>query len=261
MRRLDHELGNMRNRTDYLLFIDESGTHDMRTVDPRSTVFVLLGLLVGEQYYAKTLVPKVKKLKRDHGLSPTTVLHSRHIRRWEGHFAFLRDEDRRIAFYEDLNALFLKARVRLYAVVISKERLLQRFLVPVSPYDISLSQLLSLVCGPPGTPGPWRPTVARIIAESRGKREDRELPGVYQGYRQRGLHSFGASDVQSRLPRTVVRLFPQRVTFVKKSRVVAGLELVDLAAYPIGWAETHQRWDNPAYLVVAQKLRSVITFP
>ena len=38
----------MITRTSYLLFIDESGTHDLRNVDPRWPAFVLLGLLVGE---------------------------------------------------------------------------------------------------------------------------------------------------------------------------------------------------------------------
>jgi hypothetical protein len=251
----------MAEKARHLLFIDESGTHDMRNVDPRSPVFVLLGLLVGERYYARTLVSRVKRLKRKHGLAGEAVLHSRHIRRWEGEFQFLADPERRATFYNDLNELFQTSRFRLYAIVIDKRRLQERFLVPGNPYDISLSQLLSLVCGPPGVPGPWRPNVSRIIAESRGKREDKELQAVYQHYRRTGLHSFGAPEVQSRQPRTVVRLFPSRVDFVRKSRVVAGLELADLAAYPIGRAEINQSWDNPAYLVVADKLRAKVAFP
>jgi len=35
-------------RTRYLLFLDESGTHDMKFVDPNFPAFVLAGLLVGE---------------------------------------------------------------------------------------------------------------------------------------------------------------------------------------------------------------------
>lgn len=73
-------------RTTYLLFLDESGTHDMGHVDARYPIFVLMGLLVGEAYYAKTLVPRVKQLKRRYGLHRTSVLHSRAIRRWEQEF-------------------------------------------------------------------------------------------------------------------------------------------------------------------------------
>jgi hypothetical protein len=252
----------MARQTNYLLFIDESGTHDMHNVDPRSPVFVLLGLLVGEVYYAKTLVPRVRKLKLRHGLTVDSVLHSRHIRRWEGDFAFLQDPKLRSAFYEGISGLFRQSRIRLYAVVVDKVRLRDRYLLPMNPYDVSLSQLLSLVCGPPGLPGLWRPNVGRIVAESRGKREDKELQAVYQGFRKKGFDSYGAPDVPSRRPSTVARLFPPRVDFIKKAKVLAGLELADLAAYPIGRAVITGDWSNPSYLVLAEKLRApVLTFP
>ena len=96
----------MNARTRHHLYIDESGTHDMKHVDPNWPVFVLVGLLVGETYYAKTLVPRVKQLKRCHALPLDAVLHSRDIRRWEGPFGFLKDPVRRQAFYEDLNVLY-----------------------------------------------------------------------------------------------------------------------------------------------------------
>lgn len=136
----------------HLLFLDECGTHDMRHVLPDSRIFVLLGLLVGESYYAKTLVPRVKALKMQFGISLDVPLHSRHIRRWEGAFRFLSSLDERQRFYCQLNALFKSSRIRIYAVAIDKHRLLERYLLPVNPYNVSISQLLSVVCGPPGTP-------------------------------------------------------------------------------------------------------------
>lgn len=251
-----------RSPTRHLLFLDESGTHDMRRVDPNWPVFVLVGLLVGEKYYQQVLVRRVRQLKLSHGLPTETVLHSRDIRRCEGPFAFLTQSDEvKQAFYEDINRLVSELRIRLYSVVIDKRRLQSRFRVPVNPYDVSLSQLLSLVCGPPGIPTVWRPNVVRIMAESRGRREDKQLQHEYQGFRRSGLGSYGAPAVQDRLPVTVQRVFPQRVDFVVKSRVVAGLELADLAAYPIGRAVVNVAWDNPAYLVVARKLKELVIFP
>jgi len=251
-----------RSQTKHLLFLDESGGHDMKQVDPNWPVFVLVGLLVGEHYYRQVLSPRVKRLKRAHGLPGEAVLHSRDIRRCEGHFRFLaQSHEAKQAFYQDVNNLMSNLRMRLYSVVIDKRGLQSRFVVPVSPYDISLSQLLSLVCGPPGIPTPWRPNVARIVAESRGRREDKRLQHEYQGFRRSGLGSYGAPDVQDRLPATVRRVFPERVDFVPKSRVVAGLELADLAAYPIGRAVVNKAWNNPAYLVVARRLKELIVFP
>src|SRR5437867_12378687 len=103
-------------RTRYKLFLDESGTHDMRHVDPNFPVFVLLGLLVGESYYVKTLVPRIKQLKMRHFGTKEIILHSSDIRKLQGPYAMLRDADKKIAFYQDLNDLFTRSRFRLYAI-------------------------------------------------------------------------------------------------------------------------------------------------
>jgi hypothetical protein len=253
--------GLLNPRTQYLLFLDESGTHDMRTVDPHWPVFVLLGLLEGEIYYQKTLVPRVKELKARYQINKTSPLHSRHIRRWDGAFSFLREQKKRGSFYEDINQLFKQCRIRIFAIIIDKIRFSKRFLFAPNPYDVSLNQLLSLICGPPGIPGPNRPFVQRIIAEARGKAEDRALQKEYSSFARSGLSAYGARHVQSRLPRTVKRLFPSHIDFAHKSAAVAGLELADLAAYPIGRAFINGDWKNPAYLAVASRIRGHIVFP
>src|ERR1051325_8645462 len=105
----------MAQLTEYLLFIDESGTHDLNTVDPKWPVFVLVGLLIGEQYYQRTLVPRVKALKAKFALDATIVLHSRHIRRCEGAFAFLHDPAVRSEFHASIDAVVRMSRFRLFA--------------------------------------------------------------------------------------------------------------------------------------------------
>lgn len=249
-------------RTSYLLFVDESGTHDMVNVDPKFPLFVLLGLLVGETYYAKTLSRRVREFKRDHLGTPDAVLHSADIRRCEGPFQFLRsDAKRKQAFYDGLNELFHEARLRIFAVAINKPGLKRRYLMPPNPYNVSLSQLLSVSLGPPRLPGPSRPRIARITAESRGRREDKELQSEYQSLRQHGLHSYGASDVQSRKSSTTQRLLPDRIEFLRKARAIPGLELADLAAYPIARAIMAGNWENPAAQVISRKVRELIVFP
>jgi hypothetical protein len=206
--------------------------------------------------------PRVKALKHKHLGNPRAIFHSRDIRRLDGPFRCLRDsKERKQAFYEDLDELVTGLRVRLFAVAIDKRRLHQRFLFPPNPYDVSLSQLLSLVCGPPGTPAAWRPYVARLTAESRGKREDKELQAEYQRFRRSGLWNYGAAAVQDRRPGTVRRVYPERIDFVTKDRGVVGLELADLAAYPIGRAVVSANLDNPAFQVVSRKLKSLLVFP
>ena len=234
----------------------------MRNVDPTFPVFVLAGMLVGETYYAKTLVPRIKALKQRHLGDKDIILHSKKIRRCEGAFErFKHDTDARDAFHAGIAEVFERSRIRLFAVVIDKPRLRDRFVVPLNPYDVSLSQLLSVVCGPPRLPGAWRPHISRIVAESRGRREDKELQREYQQLRTSGLMSYGSEHVQNRRSTTVQRLFPSRVDFVRKAMAVAGLELADLAAYPIARAAMTGDWSYRSAAVVAKKLRAIIFFP
>jgi hypothetical protein len=176
----------------------------------------------------------------------------------DGPFRPLRDDpSQKDAFYHSINELYSSLRFRLFAVAIDKRRLSERFIAPLNPYDVSLSQLLSMVCGPPGMSSINRPNVARIVAESRGKREDKDLQREYQSFRRGGLWSYGAPEIQRRRPTTVQRVFPDRVDFARKNDFVAGLELADLAAYPIARAVVNQSWDNPAVQVLTRNLRFV----
>lgn len=244
-----------KSKSKYLCFIDECGTHDMNTIQSDFPVFTLIGLLVGENYYQKTLVPRVKAFKIKHFGDQEIILHSRDIRRLDRRFAVLKEDPvRKDAFYQELNALIASSRIRIYAVVINKYLLLQRFIFPLNPYDVSLHQLISLICGPPGILGVKRPRVRTIIAESRGRDADHDLQNEYIRIRDHGAKNHGAR-VQNRQGTTIQKLFPSRIQFVKKSKNIIGLQLADLAAYPISRAIINGNWENPAAQVIATKLK------
>lgn len=231
----------------------------MGKLDPNWPVFVIVGVLVGEKYYQRTLVPRIKDFKKRHDIPLKASLHSKDIRRCENDFQFLMDPAKKSRFYAEWNELFLSLRIRIYAVVVDKRRLRERFLVPLNPYDVSLSQLLSIICG---AGGPMRkPEITQIIAESRGRVEDKELQAEYQSYRRYGLFNYGSEGVSNREASTVNRVFPGRVDFLRKAAVVAGLELADLAAYPIGRAVVNNDSSNPALAVVKSKLRGLVLSP
>jgi hypothetical protein len=252
----------VRSRTTYLLCLDECGTHDMEHVDPTFPVFVLIGVLIGQSYYTRTLVPRVRAFKQRHCPNPNAVLHSRDIRRRTGDFAFLGEsDDKRQRFYEGISELFAGLRIRLFASVIDKRRLRKRFIAPVNPYEVSISQLLSLVCGPPGLPGPSRPKLAAVFAEARGKSHDELLQAEYARFHSAGLWNYGELRVQNRRARTVRRLFPDRIQFRGKSDGESGLELADLAAYPIARAIVNGHWNRPDARVIGAKLEAMAPFP
>lgn len=245
-----------RSTTKYLCFIDECGTHDMKTIQTDFPVFTLVGLLVAERYYQKTLVPRVKAFKIKYFGDDDIILHSREIRRLERRFSVLKaDVTRKELFYQELNEIIALARLRIYAVVIDKQLLLKRFIFPMNPYDVSLHQQISLICGPPGILGINRPQVSNIIAESRGRDVDHDLQNEYMRIRDYGAKSHGAR-VQNRQGSTIQKLFPSKIQFVKKKVNVIGLQLADLAAYPISRAILNGSWDNPAAQVIATKIKN-----
>jgi len=140
----------VRSRTGYVLCLDECGTHDMEYVDPDFPVFVLVGVLVGEKYYSKTLISRVRTFKQRHCPNPNALLHSRDVRRQTGDFAFLQESrSRRQSFYEAINELVAGLRMRLFASVIDKRRLRNRFISLVNPYEVSIAHLLKPGVRPP----------------------------------------------------------------------------------------------------------------
>jgi hypothetical protein len=234
----------------------------MEYVDPTFPVFVLVGVLVGQKYYANTLVPRIRAFKQRHCPNANVLLHSREIRRRTGDFTFLGEsESRRHNFYEGINELFASLRIRLFASVIDKRRLRNRFISSVNPYEVSISQLLSLVCGPPHLPGPSRPRLAAILAEARGKAPDKVLQAEYANFHSAGLWNYGEGRIQNRRAATIRRLFPDRIQFRNKSDRESGLELADLAAYPIARAVVNGDWSRPDSQVVGAKLEAMAPFP
>jgi hypothetical protein len=234
----------------------------MATIDPAFPVFVLVGVLVAQIYYSKTVVPRVRSFKQHVCSNPNIVLHSRDIRRRCGQFAFLGEsQEKWHQFGNAMNDLYSGLRVRLFASVIYKTALKNRFISVVNPYEVSISHLMSLVCGTPGLPGPWRPELARVIAEGRGKLPDKLLQAEYARFRNAGLWNYGERRIQNRRPVTIRRLFPGRIEFRGKDDYEIGLELADLAAYPIARAIINGEWSRQDLKVVGTKLEALAPFP
>jgi Protein of unknown function (DUF3800) len=258
----ESELQRAGVRTSYLLFLDESGTHDLKRIDPAFPVFVLLGVLVGERYYEKTLSRRLRELKFAHLDDPFAVLHSSDLRRRQGIFSRFRSDQQGFELFQAaIGELFSRSRMSLFAIVVSKEQLVQRSMFPENPYDISLNLLLSVVLGEAGAIGSRRPLISRIIAESRGRREDRELQTEYQKFRQDGLQNYGLMRVQARAPATVNRLMPDRIEFAGKDRGIQGLELADLAAYPLARAAHRGDWQRRDLQSLLPKIKQLLYFP
>ena len=200
----------------HFVFGDESGTADLRD-DPYFPVFAVAMCVFEEGAYRDAAVPMFEDLKLRHFGRRDAPLHERDIRRREGIFASLDGEQGRRAFAEDLTEVLRAAPFKIAAVVIDKR---SRSRLPLHLFDLysfcvnvgleRIQRHLQLI-GADDQP-------RRIIFESRGKREDRDLTEEIAAF-QRVAHR--SLDIEA------------EIEFETKEARLIGLEVADLVAYPI----------------------------
>jgi len=90
---------------DYVLFMDETGDHNLRSIDHNFPVFCLAGCIFERRYYHQVVRPRVDAFKKRFWGTTDVILHSRDIRKHQGPFAFLGNAEKRGEFYTALNGL------------------------------------------------------------------------------------------------------------------------------------------------------------
>lgn len=226
---------------DHLLFIDESGDHVLDKVDREYPLFVLVGVLVRKDEYARQLVPSLVELKLKHFGSDASVLHEREIRKALPPFAFLRDQARRSAFLADVSAVIASAPATVVAAAIKKEELKRSYSWPASPYDLALSFVLERMHLELTKSRGLTGGRTRAIVEARGAKEDADLELEFRRICDGG--NYCREQLQF------------DIEFVRKENNVAGLQLADLMARPIGRHVLNPGQPNAAFDVVKTKLR------
>lgn len=203
-----------------LLFLDESGDHLLTWKDPDYPLFVLSCIIVRPSDYIEVIIPALGKIKVKYWGHEGVVLHSSEIRRQEGLFGILRNRDTRESFMDDQRLAITCLPYRLTVAIIDKRR---TSLVNVSnPYALALhSCLMQAQQMMPGEP------IYKVIAESRGLREDAQL-------------ILEAGD----LP----------IIVAPKRGNLAGLQMADLCAYPCGRHYLNPMRNNRAWDDVAKKM-------
>ncbi|MDP3295856.1 MAG: DUF3800 domain-containing protein [Nevskia sp.] len=226
--------------SDYLVFVDESGDHNLKTIDPQFPVFVLLFVIMRKADYVDQVCRDLQRFKLEFWGHDEVVLHEHEIRKPFGQFLFLLQKPLRERFLEGLNQLIQSLPATLVAVVIDKTALATRYRQPVNPYDYAMeaglervfTHLQSLRQQDRRTP---------VIVECRGRREDAELELAFRRVCD------GANALR--------RSFPFDVVMATKASNSAGLQLADLMARPIALHQLRPEQQNRAYEIIESKLR------
>jgi len=240
--------------SDYIVFVDESGSPTLKPLDPHYPIFVLVFCVVHKETYTNQIQPAFKKLKFDFFGHDMTALHSHDIRKPKGEFKFLMNSDLRAAFLARLDGILTDAKFELISHVIDKEKLATKYVNPFDPYNIALRlnlEQLSIFLKENDQSG----KLTHLIAESRGKKEDNSLELEF--YRILDpLQNWGMADNYS------FSATPFELIFVEKKINSAGLQMADLTGHPIGRNFLKPDQNNHAFEIVKQKIyKNIWSFP
>lgn len=227
-----------RRFSDYVVYVDESGDHSLASIDPDFPVFVLALCVFHKRHYAEKIIPAVEKLKFNYFGHDSVVLHEHEIRKQKGDFAFLSHLPRRLEFMAQLSSIMDASNFILIACVVDKARMNKGAGALTNPYHIALGICLESLRGFLAEKKQDQ-LQTHIVVECRGKKEDRELELEFR--RICDGDNPGNRDL------------PFNIVFADKKTNLAGLQLADLVARPIGLNYIRPDQKNQAFELLQRK--------
>jgi hypothetical protein len=229
------------------MYLDESGDHRLKKINPVYPVFVLGGVIVDRAYERDVIEPRVREFKRRSWGSEDVILHTVDIRNNAGDFAFLTDPARRAEFFTELNAMLAELDYKVVSVVIKKDAHVAQYGENAAdPYTYALEMLIERFCWELGNDL----DSGFICAEKRNPTLDRELMEGWEKLRTNGTGTGYAPS--KRIEERIVGL-----DLRDKKPNLAGMQLADLVITPIGRhvLGTPEKPDQVQWSVVEGKLR------
>lgn len=223
--------------SDYIVYVDESGDHSLKSINPRFPVLVLAFCIFRKFTYNTQIAPAVRQLKFDIFGHDMTVLHEAEILRKKGSFAHLSATVREMLL-ERLNNIISAAEFALVAVVIDKELYKDKYLYPVHTYHFALEMGLERVYRFLQSQGQEKATT-HIVCEARGAKEDAQM-------REEFAHICEGANI-------LRRKLPFELVIADKKTNSEGLQLADLVARPIGLSVLRPEQPNRAAQILESK--------
>lgn len=208
----------------YYVYVDECGDQNLSNYEETFPIFTLCGVIVSESQ-KRVLTDKVNAMKRRFWGTEAVILHSRDIRKCQKNFVKLFNLEVKQAFYEAVDAILgEKGAFTIVACSILKEEYIRQFGRFNDVYGQSLSLLLERAVFYIDDLNIKEGIDLHIVAEMRGKKEDSNLLKYYNQLRDKGTYWVTPQRLQSHI---------HSFSFVAKKANIAGLQVADLAAYPI----------------------------
>ena len=225
-----------------VLFLDESGDHNLSVIDPQYPLFVLGGVILDQDYAEAELTGELNAFKQALFGQTDIVLHTADITRNKNGFENLKDVAFRNRFYAALNALMRRIRYSVVACAVRKDEHLSRYgVAALDPYLLSLDVLVERFCFEIGNVSGG----GVIVAERRDPTLDRELELAWLNLKIQGTRYLQAKHIEDRILGLNLRA---------KGDNIAGLQLADLVVSPIG-RHVLGKPDKEDWKIVQEKFR------
>jgi hypothetical protein len=225
----------MKN-SNYLVFVDESGDHQLNKFPKDYPIFVLAFVIISKDEYCDHLLSKFSKLKLKYFPDVSTIFHEREIRKAEKRFKFLTDADNRKSFHVDLATMMTEIDYKVTAIIINKEDKINRSMLTEDLYELAVKYGLGKVGDFLKSQNDFNYTT--VTFESRAYSID--------GYRQADKHLY------KYFKETAHENFGIEIDI--KSAGGLGLQFADLIARPIGVHILRPEQPNRAWDIIKDKI-------
>lgn len=204
-----------------ILFLDESGDHNLTVIDPQHPIFVLGGVIAEREYALGEMTRKLDAFKMDLFGTTNITLHVADYTRQRNGFERMKERDFCERFYSKLNELIASLDITIVACAILKQQHMDRYgLDAVDPYHLSLNILAERLCFDIGADA----SKGKIIAEARDSTLNHQLEIAWLNVKVSGTRFMQAVDINNRIDSLVLKT---------KQDKIAGLEIADAIVTPI----------------------------
>lgn len=233
-------LGHLDLASEYVVFADESGDHGLTKINSNYPIFALVFCIFRIDTYQNQVLPSLNQLKKRYFLRDDIILHERDIRKREGNYSFLQNEQARNAFNCDVASLISGSEFTVVACVIKKFQFRETGYSSDNPYRVAMEFGLERVFFELQE-RQQRGKRTQIFFESRGKREDQYLELEFRRVMD-STNLDGMADTLS-------------FNTAYKRQNIAGHQIADLLARPIGLKVWKPEQVNRAAELALTKLR------
>ncbi|MDR9469192.1 DUF3800 domain-containing protein [Marinospirillum sp.] len=221
----------------YIVYVDESGDHSLKSIDETYPIFVLAFCVFHKRHYSEVIVPALQKFKFNHFGHDQVVLHENEIRRRKGLFNIFRDASHQNSFLNELTEIIQFSHFILISTTIDKRELKKQNLED-NAYHIALGLCMETLHQFLAEKGEHRKKT-HVVVECRGSNEDKELE----------LEFRRICDGNNRLNQPL----PFEILFSDKKVMSSGLQLADLVARPIGLITLRPSQPNRTFEILKHK--------